>query len=360
MRILSATEAVSPAIARTKLVLFKPFRLGRSWKFCAAAYVSAMGSFFFPFPLFALFMVPAVYREGPKWLVWTIVPAIALLLALVTFIFVLCSRIQFPVMDVVMNRSVFIAPLWRQYGPQAHRWVRAKILIGTITSLVTAIPFVILVWAFMRGGGSHLGPTTPQQVPQLVAGFYLCFFLVYGGLGLVVLVMSLLNDFMLPPLALEDAPVARAWQFVQNLVRAEPGQVALYALLKVVLGFIAQMACAVIMEIILFLLVIVLGIIGYLLGILLHAVGLPNIILEVLAIIGFSLLYLGFIGYAAPFANGVSTIFLEAYKLYFLGGRYPPLGDLLDRSTPPLESLPPAPIYGYVPLPPSPPAPDTL
>jgi hypothetical protein len=345
MHILSASEAVSPAIARTKLVLFKPFRLGRSWKFCATAYISQMGSLFIPFPLFALFMVPAAFHDGPKWLVWAIVPGIALLLALVTFIFVLCSRLQFPLMDIVMNRSIFIAPLWRQYGPQAYRWVRVKILIGTITSLVLTVPFGIFVWLFMRGVGSHLASTTPQQVPQIVAGVYAFIFLIYGGLGLVMLLMSLLNDFILPPLALEDATIAGAWQFVRNLVRAEPGQVALYALLKVVLGLIAQMAAGIIMEIILFLLMIVLGILGYLIGMLLHAVGLPNIILEVLPIIGFSLLYLGFIGYAAPFANGVSITFLEAYKLYFLGGRFPLLGDLLDRSTSSPEPNTPPPGY---------------
>src|ERR1700761_5991166 len=124
MRILSATEAISPAIARTKLILFRPFRFGRSWKFAATAYVSTMGSFFFPFPLIALFFIPAFVHSGPWWLIWAITGGIVSALALTVFLFILCSRLQFPFMDIVMNRSIFVAPLWRQYGPQAHRWTQ--------------------------------------------------------------------------------------------------------------------------------------------------------------------------------------------------------------------------------------------
>jgi hypothetical protein len=49
--------------------------------------------------------------------------------------------------------------------------------------------------------------------------------------------------------------------------------------------------------------------------------------------------------------------FLEAYTLYFLGGRYPMLGDLLTASTPPPPPPPPAPVYpAYV----APPPPEVL
>ena len=42
---------------------------------------------------------------------------------------------------------------------------------------------------------------------------------------------------------------------------------------------------------------------------------------------------------------GTLLTFFQAYALYFLGGRYPLLGDLLDRSTPP-------PAYAYATQPP--------
>ena len=344
MQILSATEAISPAIARTRLVLFKPFLLGRSWKLSAAAYVSTAGSFFFPFPLLFIFMLPAAFRDGPKWMPLAIASGTALFLALTTFLFVLCSRLQFPVMDTVMNRSVFIAPLWRHYGPQARRWGHAKMLIGTIATVVMAIPFGVLFWTFMPGIGRHPVALGHQQFPVHFAAFFLSILLIYAGLALVVLFMSLLNDFMLPMLALEDAAVLAVWEQVMRLVRAEPGQVALYALLKVVLGFIAQIVGIIAIEIVFFILMMVFGLLGTLLSTVLHAAGLPNVILSVLGVIVFGALYIGFF-YATMFSYGIPIVFLEAYKLYFLGGRYPPLGDLLDASTPPPQTYIPPPNY---------------
>jgi hypothetical protein len=359
MRILSATEAISPAIARMQLVLFKPFRFGRSWKFSATAYVSTMGSFFFPFPLLGLFIVPAVFHEGPKWLIWAIVSGIALLFALMTFIFALGSRLQFPFMDVVMNRSVFIAPLWRQYGPQAHRWTQAKILIGTVTMLVSTVPFVPFVWLGIRRMKSIQAFDNSQQSP-LPFAFFGIFLLIYSGFILVTLAMSLLNDFMLPPLVLEDASVTDAWRWVVKLIRTEPEQVALYALLKVVLGFISQMACVIVFEIAIFVLMLVLGIVGVLLAGFLHAIHAPDVIFQALAIVAIVVIDLGFIGYCMPLSYGLPMVFLEAYKLYFLGGRYAPLGDILDRTTPPPDPMPQAPVFGYVPMPSVPPSAPTL
>jgi hypothetical protein len=56
---------------------------------------------------------------------------------------------------------------------------------------------------------------------------------------------------------------------------------------------------------------------------------------------------------------GSLITFFQAYALYFLGGRYPLLGDLLDRSTPPpayafAAAFPPSP-PPYQPPPPEPP-----
>ena len=53
---------------------------------------------------------------------------------------------------------------------------------------------------------------------------------------------------------------------------------------------------------------------------------------------------------------GSALTFGQAYALYFLGGRYPLLGDLLDRSTPPPEF---AYTPGFPPTPPQYPPPQT-
>ena len=55
-----------------------------------------------------------------------------------------------------------------------------------------------------------------MQLFELVVG--------YVGLILVFLALSLLNDFMMPPIALEGATVAQAWQWLRWNIHAAPGQ----------------------------------------------------------------------------------------------------------------------------------------
>ena len=62
MRILSATEAVSPAVERTKLVLFTPFRVGRSWKLAMTGYLGYASVLYLPVPLIWLAMLVAFGR----------------------------------------------------------------------------------------------------------------------------------------------------------------------------------------------------------------------------------------------------------------------------------------------------------
>jgi len=75
-----------------------------------------------------------------------------------------------------------------------------------------------------------------------------------------------------------------------------------------------------------------------------------------LAIIFGAFLYLFTIFYGTFLASGALYTITESYALYFLGGRYPLLGDILDRTTPPSDPIPPAPVSGYVPIAPIPPA----
>ena len=145
MRILSATECISPAIERTKLVLFSPFRKGRTWKLCATSYVSTMGTMFLPFPLVYLAFVPFVYKVAGTGAAVAVAIGILLFTALFIWLFYLCSRLQFAWFDMLANRGEFVAPAWRKYGPQSLPWTNLKLALGAAITLVTAVPIVAFV-----------------------------------------------------------------------------------------------------------------------------------------------------------------------------------------------------------------------
>ena len=289
MRPLLATECISPAIDRTKLILFSPFRKGRTWKLCATAYVCRMGTLYLPFPFLYLVFIPILLRHKGTAAVAALCAVILGFTALWTWVFHLCSRLQFAFFDIVVNRGQFVAPAWRKYRPQALRWTGLKILIGLILTLLTAIPIaafvrhLIPIFEAMPKPGQGQAPN--PQLAVAILGIYAAYFGVILVFGIVYLIFSLLSDFLVPSLALENASLKEAFRRMVELVRGEPGQFALYTLLKVLLGFVGYMGAVLAWEIAFFLVTLIVGGIVFLIGYLLHLAGIPHIILLVLGIL---------------------------------------------------------------------------
>jgi hypothetical protein len=356
MRILSATESISPAIARTKLLLFKPFRPGRSWKLAATGYLGGTATYFLPFPLVYLFFIPFARNQGaPAFVIPLIVAGVAALMALYLVIFYLCSRLRFAFFDIVLNRGEFVAPAWRKYGAQSRKWVLFKIALGTAYFALLAIPCVPLVKGLVTTFSNihfEQGQQPPPAFTQAVFSGYAAFFVFYFAIIFFTLLSSLLADFIVPSLALEDTTLAEAFRRVGRLVRNEPGAVCLYALIKIAIFLVGGMVVAILFYIFLLAIVLVAFLIGLLAYFLLHLLHVPQLVITVLAIVSGCSLYVFSIFYSTFLGYGALYTITESYALYFLGGRYPMLGDILDRTTPLPEPLPHAPRSGYVPLPP--------
>jgi len=343
MRILSATECISPAIERTKLVLFTPFRKGRTWKLSATAYLATASSMFSAFPLIYLFYIPAAKEHFGMWAVYALVALVVFITAFYIFLFYLFTRIKFAYFDIVVNRGEFVAPAWRKYGPQTISWMGFKIALGVLFSLAISVPLE----GYMRRIIPLLASMQPGQPPP--PNFFAAMFAGYGLLALATgtfaLVSGLLGDFIVPSLALEDTGLKEAFRRMAELIRREPGEFLLYVLLKTVLAFAVYFGAVLVYEIVVFIAVLILGLIAAAIGFVLHLAGIPTAILIALGI-ALAILVGGFlIVYTFLLVIGPILTFLDAYALYFLGGRYPLLGDLLDRSTPPpaYTSYPPYP-----------------
>ena len=123
------------------------------------------------------------------------------------------------------------------------------------------------------------------------------------------------------------------------LVRYEPGQVALYALLKGTMQVAGSMAINLAFEILFLLTGLTLAAVGGLVGYGLHALGVPLQPLWVISgVLGIPAMLLAAI-YGLLLGLGTVATFLQAYLLYFLGGRYPALGEQLDPPTPDTQLL---------------------
>jgi hypothetical protein len=324
MRALSASEAISPAIDRTKSVLFQPFQKGTSWKLAATAYLAVMGNIFFPSHL-AVFGMP--HQSGAAGAGFFF---IALLVGVVfTIVYLLLfyvgARLQFVRFEFVLTGAKMIAPLWRKYGVCTWRWIGLKAVLSAVFLVVGAAP----LFASLRFLVTHMPLPGQPPAPEFMRSF----FVAYAGLMIAIFALllctSLLNDFVLPPIALENVPVSEGLRRFFELFRREPGQLIAYIFFKIILAIAAVVAMEIAIILLELIVAIPLGIAAFLGWLLLHSMGPVGQILMVAGGIVLILLFVAALFYITVGLCGCFVVFFQAYAIYFLGGRYPMLGDLL-------------------------------
>ena len=236
--------------------------MGRSWKLAASAYLARAGAVFLPFPLVYLLFLPVAERAGGVRLALLLVAGAVVVTLVLAIIFYLCTRMQFAVMELVLERGEFVAPVWRRYGPQSRSWARFKMALGTVVTLILAVPMVsygrrlVSVAALIKPGE----PPPPKFLLALFT-VYGVFLLVFGSYFLLSLVMQ---DVVLPPMTLAGASATAG--------------------------------------------LLVIGI----------ATGV--------------VVYIGGFGYVFLLGIGALSLLVEAHALYFLGGRFPRVGEMLERT----------------------------
>jgi hypothetical protein len=346
-------------MGRTRDLMGRPFRLRTFLKIAAVAFFAEMGG-----GLNFNFGRSANMHELPPG-VLAFVVAFAVLIGIISLViglilFYVGSRLQLVLLEMVATRFTFVGPLWSKYGSRTWRWIGLKLLF-LLCILIVSLPFIVAVVLYCIhhaiGMGAFSGGV-PFSGLNPFAGLHLGHILLFIAAVLLVLLVLLIvsviymlvRDLALPFLALEDLSISQSLARLRALIAAEPGQVILYIFLRFILGLVFTIAAEIAVFLVLLISLIPPGIIGVILWLSLRHAGTAGTV----ALIGFAILGgLVFLCWAVCVViafMGTLLTFFQAYALYFLGGRYPILGDLLDRSTPP-------PAYAYAFPTPQPPPP---
>ena len=330
MRPLSASESFAPAFERTKAVLFRPFQPGRSWKLAATAYLAFSGSLFLPTPLISFFLRPYAghAQKLPAQIGFMVLSLI--FTAFLFLFFYLGLRLQFARFDIVLRGERWIAPLWRRYAPVAPRWLGLKLLISAVAILLFGIPLV----AALRTAVTRLHVIPGHPLPlHALGGLFLGEFLFSFGILVLIFCVSLIEDFILPSLALEGTSLKEAFRRFGALLADEPGPLALYilwkALLLVGIGLCAELSLVLLSAIAL----IPFGLLGTIAWFALRTFGLVGHTLFIAGVVVLALFFLALCVYLSIGIFGSIVLFFQSYALHFLGGRYPLLGSILEAST---------------------------
>jgi hypothetical protein len=345
MKVFSASQAVSPAIDRTKRYLFHPFKWSTYLKLAAVACItegfSANLNFSSNQPSYSSAGASTPFNLSSE-AITLIAFAVLACVALCIFIFYLVSRLRFAFFHCLAHQTKEIRPAWRLYRAQALRYFKANLVVGIIflcILLLAALPFAFKFYGLYRSSRSG-GQFDVVRFILLLLPF----------IGIVVfislaacIVEVVLHDFILPRMALENLSCLQAWDEVKLCIKAEKGSFALYFFLRLVLPVLAMMALFIVAAIPL---LIVFGILA------LTEVGFDALLADATGVgavfrvfieILFGLIDLGLGLFVAFSLGGPIATWIRNYALLFYGGRYPVLGDILSPPPPTAPAAPEVP-----------------
>ena len=362
---LSPLDALGPAFRRTREVLARPFHFGF---FLRIAFIAALTqpSFYsasISYPMqgvqFAfLSRMPrqpaygSQFQGNPNFAAAGLA-AMLILAAVGVVVWIVATylycRLRFTLFDLVVYKRGRVGQAWSGYRNQSWRFFGLLILASLAFMVLAAIVVGPALLNFVRG----MRPVVlsgPNGNPFQVLGAMFPFF---GALLLVMVVWAvidaLMQDFLLPPMALENASLEHAFRRFFALFRAHSGTLILYVLLRFAVG----LGLTYILLIALFFVLMVGGLLAFGAGMVLYHmlwISLPGQVAFVAISIVAGLVFLAIYLAAIISIYGTAAVFKQSYAVYFFGGRYTELGNRLEppidvatRSTPvdEVSSIPP-------------------
>lgn len=334
MRALSAVDAVSPAIERTREFLFRPFNWGTFLKLGLVAMITegfsgnfqsssrngqsqGHGPVLSPFPDITPLRIAAAVAALLG----------ALLIAMV--VIYLITRLRFAYFHCLIHNTKEIRPGWWIYREPATRFFWMNVGVGFCFLLAAGLillPFIGGIWRLVRetppGGHPEIGLLLALVLPLIP----IMLLFVLAGIATDII----LRDWMLPQYALENATAGEAWRRVLASISAEKRQFFVYALLRLILPAIAMVAVFMVLMIPGLILAGALAAFGYgLHSAFADATGASSIV-GILLQVFFGVIAFGFALLAGICLEGPLSTGVREYALLFYGGRYQPLGDILQ------------------------------
>ena len=347
MQFLSAADAISPALNRTRDILFRPFRWGAFLKLCAVAVLTeGLSTNFNSFSGrhggggHAATVNPA-FHISPGTIAALVAIGIVSLILGFALLYVIV-RLRFALFHCLVHRTTELTPGWRLYREQSMRFFVMTLVVIAGIIAVAAVAFAPFLPGFIRifresQQAGHLDlaeflPLILQLIPVLMLFGLACVF-----------VDVVMRDFMLPHMALENATPGEAFSAVMTRVVHQKGAFLLYALLRLVLPIAAMMGIFLVLAIPM---IILFGIPGVMMAglaaVLVHATGAAWLLAMLVEIaLGLFIFALGLL--IAICFGGPLSIAVRNYALLFYGGRYQVLGDQLSPPPPTLPAAPPLP-----------------
>jgi len=362
----SAVESISPAFARTKQLLFRPFRFGFWARLAVVALVTGeaggAGSGAGSLPNLNTnrggdnhwinywsdrWAGAAHVSRIPRWediqpyIGWIAVCVALALAVLLLWIYSNCVY-RFILMDAVIGGQCRLRQGWRRWRGAGRRYLLWVVAFGfgafVLVGVVAGVPVLL---AYRAGWFEH----PDQNLGVLIGGGILLALAVILVVAVLAIIDMLGRDFLVPVMAFEEVGAIDGWRRMVAMMDAEKLAYAGYVLMKIVLAMGGAIIFTIINLIVILVLLIplgLLGVVGFLIG---KSAGVIwDNTSVVLLLAAFALLALAALLYVMGFVYAPGLVFFQSYTLEFFASRYGPLRSRMFPVSPPDEPLlPPEP-----------------
>ena len=354
----SAVESISLALARTKQMLFYPFRFGLWARLAVVALITGEagggGTGGGSIPNFNpnrgqggdnhwagaahLFSVPG-WEQIQPYTGWIVVGVVLALAVMFLWIYSDCVY-RFILLDAVVSGQCRLRGGWRRWRAAGRRYFLWVVAYGfgafAVVGLVAGVPVLL---AYRAGWFEH----PDQNVGALIGGGILLALLVIALVAVLAIIDMLGRDFLVPVMAFEEVGALEGWEHLLAMMGAEKSAYAVYVLMKIVLAMAAAIIFAILNLIVILVLLIPLGLLGlagYLIG---SGLGITWNISTELLVAAVGLLAIAGILYVVGFVYAPALVFFQSYTVEFFAPRYGPLGSKIPPASLPgtPASMPP-------------------
>jgi hypothetical protein len=352
----SAVESISPAIARTKQLLFQPFRFGLWARLAVVALITGEagggGSVGGSIPNlnphqaqsgenhWATVAHPFSEAGGEQiqpYLGWVVVGVVLALAVIVLWIYSDCVY-RFILLDAVVSGRCRLREGWRRRRAAGRRYFLWVISFGLAQFvLVGSVAGIPLLLAYRAGWFEH----PDQHLGALISGGILLALLVIALVVVLAIIDMLARDFLVPVMACEEVGAMDGWERLLAMMVAEKSGYAVYVLMKIVLAMAGGIIFTILNLIVVLVLLIPLGLValaGYLIG---SGVGIAWNISTELLVAGVGMLAIAGILYVVGFVYAPGLVFFQSYTVEFFAPRYGPLGSKMSPGSPVVPPLTP-------------------
>jgi hypothetical protein len=363
----SAVDCISLAFARTRQMLFRPFRFGLWARLAVVALVTGEagggggGGGSLPnmntnrgggnhwrnywsdqwAGVAHLFSAPG-WEQIQPYVGWIALAVVLLLAVLLLWIYSDCVY-RFILLDAVVTGQCQLLEGWRRWRAAGRRYFVWVVAFGfgafALVGIVAGVPALL---AYRAGWFDK----PDQTLWKLIGGGLLLLLVLLVLVAVLAIIDMLGRDFLVPVMAFEDVGAMDGWERLLRMMGAEKLSYFVYVLMKIVLAMGAAIIFAIVNFIVILVLLIplgLLGVIGFLIG---KSAGLSwDNISVVLLLAAFGLLIFAGILYVIGFVYAPGLVFFQSYTLEFFAARYGPLKDKMfppsPPATPPIQPLPP-------------------